>query len=101
MAILNNSMAHLKPATEAPAPSPQPSRAPLGAPDQEQSLAELPKVTLRTDEEIINAEQLRVSANTICVTLINDLNGRNAPFAELRLADMKLDLKGWSSTVCY
>lgn len=63
------------------------------------SLPSLPPTPSAVDESLVNAEVLVLSASSISMTLINDLNGRNVPIAELRLSDLDVDLRGWSSSV--
>jgi hypothetical protein len=49
-------------------------------------------------------EQAVVKCWSVTLTLINDFQGRAQPFAEMRLVDVDVEAKGWSSPrlqVCY
>eukprot|EP00026_Physarum_polycephalum_P000020 Phypoly_transcript_00020.p1 GENE.Phypoly_transcript_00020~~Phypoly_transcript_00020.p1 ORF type:complete len:3396 (+),score=660.90 Phypoly_transcript_00020:132-10319(+) len=104
MAILNNSMPP-KPAPATPpatiTTSTSTSDASLYSDTSESSTATLPPVvtTPPVDDATINAESLSLLCTALNVTLINDLNGRNVPIAELRVSDLDVGVRGWSSSL--
>lgn len=103
MAILNNSMPQQPQQQQTPPPTLTTELSQMT--DLTHSATNLPTLPSNNnnvvDESAVNAEVLTMHASSLSVTLINDLNGRNVPVAELRLSSMNVDLRGWSTSVCF